>query len=226
MTDGLIHRSLPSVEPAKFSPLRAQPLAAPRYLLFDAATSASLHDQQRTLLFFLELAIALGRTLVLPRCRLRRLLPDGQPVPDSVFVPWSELFDQERLAALHPAVGFDVFVASHGQLDLLARAAPATCAPTTVPEDVGFNGLPALRVLRSECGIESSVAALRTMPHAAIGFAATTRILETSRAARLRPHVRFERSVYTDAVAFARQRLAAPAIIEPACVPSRARERA
>ena len=49
------------------------------------------------------------------------------------------------------------------------------------------------------------------MPPAAIGFAATTRILETSRAARLRPHVRFERSVYTDAVAFARERLGAPA---------------
>ena len=67
--------SLPEVQTTAFKALHAQqPLPIDRYLLFDATELSSLHEQQGVLLFFLDLAMALGRTLVLPRCRLRRLL--------------------------------------------------------------------------------------------------------------------------------------------------------
>jgi len=202
---------LPNVQPAKFVPLReqARPAPAQRYLLFDAAEASSLREQQATLLFFLDLAIALGRTLVLPRCRLRRLMPDGSPAPDATLVPWSDLFDLGALTALHPAVPIDAFIASHGRLDLLARATPDSCAPTTTETALTFNGLPDVRVLRSECGVQSAPTALLSSPHAAIGFSGSTASLGPDRAARLRPHVRFERGVYAEAASFVSEQLGA-----------------
>ena len=199
--------SLPEVQTTAFKALQAQqPLPINRYLLFDAAELSSLHEQQGVLLFFLDLAMALGRTLVLPRCRLRRLLADGSPSAQPEFVPWSELFDLATLSALHPAIPLESFVASHGRVDLLAFAAPASCAPTTGAVERAFNGLPALPVMRSECGVHRSAAALRSLSHAAIGFVGSTELLGAGRAAQLRPHVRFERAVYAEAASFVRLR--------------------
>jgi hypothetical protein len=199
--------SLPEVQTTAFKALQAQqPLPIDRYLLFDAAELSSLHEQQGVLLFFLDLAIALGRTLVLPRCRLRRLLADGSPSAQNEFVPWSELFDLATLSALHPAIPLESFVASHGRVDLLAFAAPASCAPTTGAVERAFNGLPALPVMRSECGVHRSATALRSLSHAAIGFVGSTELLGAGRAAQLRPHVRFERAVYAEAASFVRHR--------------------
>ena len=199
--------SLPEVQTTAFKALQAQqPLPIDRYLLFDAAELSSLHEQQGVLLFFLDLAMALGRTLVLPRCRLRRLLADGSPSAQPEFVPWSELFDLPTLSALHPAIPLESFVASHGRVDLLAVAAPESCAPTTDMVERDFNGLPALPVMRSECGVQRSAAALRSLSHAAIGFVGSTELLGEGRAAQLRPHVRFERAVYAEAASFVRLR--------------------
>lgn len=199
--------SLPEVQTTAFKALQAQqPLPIDRYLLFDAAELSSLHEQQGVLLFFLDLAMALGRTLVLPRCRLRRLLADGSPSAQPEFVPWSELFDLATLSALHPAIPLESFVASHGRVDLLAVAAPESCAPTTGMVERDFNGLPALPVMRSECGVQRSAAALRSLSHAAIGFVGSTELLGEGRAAQLRPHVRFERAVYAEAASFVRLR--------------------
>ena len=199
--------SLPEVQTTAFKALQAQqPLPIDRYLLFDAAELSSLHEQQGVLLFFLDLAMALGRTLVLPRCRLRRLLADGSPSAQPEFVPWSELFDLGTLSALHPAIPLESFVASHGRVDLLAFAAPESCAPITGVVNRAFNGLPALPVMRSECGVHRSAAALRSLSHAAIGFVGSTELLGAGRAAQLRPHVRFERAVYAEAASFVRHR--------------------
>ena len=174
--------SLPEVQTTAFRALHAQqPLPIDRYLLFDAAELSSLHEQQGVLLFFLDLAMALGRTLVLPRCRLRRLLADGSPSAQPEFVPWSELFDLTTLSALHPAIPLESFVASHGRVDLLAVAAPESCAPTTDMVERDFNGLPALPVMRSECGVQRSAAALRSLSHAAIGFVGSTELLGEAR---------------------------------------------
>ena len=199
--------SLPEVQTTAFKALQAQqPLPIDRYLLFDAAELSSLHEQQGVLLFFLDLAMALGRTLVLPRCRLRRLLADGSPSAQPEFVPWSELFDLATLSALHPAIPLESFVASHGRVDLLAVAAPESCAPTSRMVERDFNGLPALPVMRSECGVQRSAAALRSLSHGAIGFVGSTELLGEGRAAQLRPHVRFERAVYAEAASFVRLR--------------------
>ena len=83
---------------------------------------------RRLLKSLLGMAVLLKRTLVLPRCRLRRLLADGSPSAQPEFVPWSELFDLATLSALHPAIPLESFVASHGRVDLLAVAAPGSCA--------------------------------------------------------------------------------------------------
>jgi len=199
--------ALPEVRTTAFKELQAQQaLPIDRYLLFDAAELSSLHEQQAVLLFFLDLAMALGRTLVLPRCRLRRLLANGSPSAEPEFVPWSDLFDLSTLSALHPAIPLESFVASHGRVDLLALAAPESCAPTTGVVERAFNGLPAVPVMRSECGVHRSAAALRSLSHAAIGFVGSTELLGASRAAQLRPHVRFERAVYAEAASFVRTR--------------------
>lgn len=210
--DDLLTATLPDVRPAEFAPLRAQQQPGPsarQYLLYDAAEHASLREQQATLLYFLDLAMVLGRTLVLPRCRLRPLLPDGSPAAEVDFVPWSELFDLDALTALHPAVPLDAFVASHGRLDWLTSAASADCVASAAASETPFNGLPGVRVLRSECGAPSSLTALRALSsHAAIAFAGRTDALDDAgRAARMRPHVRFERGVYAEAAAFASDRL-------------------
>ena len=197
---------LPSVQSGAFAPLKAQPLPSDRYLVFDAAASASLDQQQATLLFFLDLAITLGRTLVLPRCRLRRLLPSGEPAADATLIPWSDLFDLTTLAELHPAVPIDSFVASHGRLDLLTSASADGCSTSAAA--VEFNGLAALPVTRSECAVRHSAAALRSRAEVAIAFVGSSDALDASRDRELRTHIRFARSVYAEAAAFVRERFA------------------
>jgi hypothetical protein len=211
----ILTAELPEVQRATFKELIVQPsLTLGRYLLFDAVESASLHEQQATLLFFLDLAMTLGRTLVLPRCRLRRLLANGTPSAEADYAPWSELFDLGRLSTVHPAIPIESFLAAHGRVDLLVLAAPETCISTPgATFEQTINGLTAVPVMRSECGVARTPAALHPLSHAAIGFVGSADFLEPGRAAQLRPHVRFERSVYGEAAAFVTERFQGQAYV-------------
>jgi hypothetical protein len=94
--------------------------AAERYLLFDPIPHEQLNKQRRALMFYLDLAMRLKRTLVLPRPRLVRKDQYGRFLPDSEYVRWSEMFNVSALNKLHPVVELETFLESR-EISLLSK---------------------------------------------------------------------------------------------------------
>ena len=131
-------------------------------------------------MFFLNLAIGLDRTLVLPRGRLLQRMSRGQFAAEAEYVRWGELFNLSAINELHHAIELETFLAQGGKIDHLRYAdgvrflllAPRTfpllltsstllaqwkapggaaCQESTAPHVVTFNGIRGVHVDQSLC---------------------------------------------------------------------------
>ena len=193
---------LPEVKGAAAHQKRAIPTIDndEKFLLFDPPPDARLPAQRAALLFYLDAAIRLRRTLVLPRWRLHGPTPSSPPA----YAPFGSLFNVSTLNRRHPAVELDDFLRRGRSVDVLTRVQPSTCRAGGAAE-LAFNGVGAVRVGASQCAaaLHRDDGALRALRHTAIAFAGGADALLAPAAARaLRPYVRFEQSVYDAAAAF------------------------
>lgn len=176
--------------------------AEPRYLLFDVVPHEQLNKQRRALMFYLELALKLERTLVLPRARLLRR---GARRADSYeYARWSRLFNRTRLGELLPVLELDEYLQlQQPQIDLLYMI-PAKGCDQTSRTHVHFNGVDRVGVseLRCDAGAQYRVSELQGLSHRAIGFLGSTDQLQRTRALVLRPNVRFIEHTYAAAKQF------------------------
>ena len=194
--------TLPEVKGAAAHQKRAIPTIDndEKFLLFDPPPDARLPAQRAALLFYLDAAIRLRRTLVLPRWRLHGPTPSSPPA----YAPFGSLFNVSTLNRRHPAVELDDFLRRGRSVDVLTRVQPSSCRAGGAAE-LAFNGVGAVRVGASQCAaaLHRDDGALRALRHTAIAFAGGADALLAPAAARaLRPYVRFEQSVYDAAAAF------------------------
>ena len=99
-------------------PAAATEVIPGRYLLFDVIPHEQLNKQRRALMFFLDLALKLKRTLVLPRARiLRRTDTRGGFDPNPEFVRMGELLNLSALRQLHPVIELEDYLAEHGEVE-------------------------------------------------------------------------------------------------------------
>ena len=159
-------------------------------------------------MFYLDLAMHLKRTLVLPRTRLLRRISSraAQFSPDAEYVAWGELFNVSTLSKLHPVIELDQFLELHGTVSMHYRIAHAGCSKSTGPTEVSFNGL-AVSVGQSVCGPglqyrRADLARGEYAQHESIAFSDSVDQLGMAQALPLRQYVRFEESVYDKAAAF------------------------
>jgi hypothetical protein len=185
-----------------------------RFLLFDVIFHEQVNKQRRALMFFLDLAMRLKRTLVLPRTRLLRRLPGprSQFAPEAEYVGWGELFNVSELVRLHPVYEIDQYLELHGRaVSLHVQLGHKDCHGSDEPSPVAFNGLSgALQVARSVCakGLQYDHAKLQSREYAdaeSIAFSDSMDQLDITRALALRPYVRFEHGIYDAAAAFAQR---------------------
>ena len=93
-----------------------------KYLLFDVIPHEQLNKQRRAYMFFLDLAMRLKRTLVLPRARLVKRDAYGRFLNDEAeYVRWGELFNLSALNTLHPAVELETFLQQAGEVTQLIK---------------------------------------------------------------------------------------------------------
>jgi len=175
---------------------------ATRYLLFDVTPHEQLNKQRRALMFYLDLALKLERTLVLPRARLRRPQAGGARA-ECEYVQWSELFNITTLRTLHPVVELEAFLAIGGPIDQLYVLKAQGCLPTS-GSTLRFNGVDGVRVSESLCEstAQYNFNRLQALGQRAIGFSESTDQMLQARAAALRPYVRFVQSTYDAAAQF------------------------
>ena len=177
-----------------------------RFLLYDVVFHEQVNKQRRALMFYLDLAMKLKRTLVLPRTRLvRRIGRGSQFAPEAEYVSWGELFNVSALSKLHPVVELEQFVELHGPVSLQVKIDHKGC-PESGTEDASFNGM-RVAVLRSVCGagVQYDVSRLlgsEMAGHSSIAFSRAVDQLQMGQALKLRPHVRFEEGIYSEAAAF------------------------
>lgn len=83
-----------------------------KYLLYDVDPKEGLNKQRRSGVFFLRRAMQMGRTLVLPRCRLlarhRHRVSNGAAADElsgnDIFVRWSSLYNMSMISTVHQVV--------------------------------------------------------------------------------------------------------------------------
>ena len=83
-----------------------------KYLLYDVDPNEGLNKQRRSGVFFLRRAMQMGRTLVLPRCRLlarhRHRVSNGAAADElsgnDIFVRWSSLYNMSMISTVHQVV--------------------------------------------------------------------------------------------------------------------------
>ena len=179
-----------------------------QFLLFDVIHHEQVNKQRRALMFYLDLAVSLKRTLVLPRPRLLRRIGKGSNfAPDAEYPAWGELFNVSELSKLHPVVELEQYLELHRPTSLHVQINHKGCPETAGPTEVDFNGL-RLPVERSVCiaGLQYDKAKLRSHADYAslesLAFSRSVDQLSFARALALRPHVRFEQRVYETAAAF------------------------
>lgn len=165
-----------------------------------------VNKQRRALMFYLDLAMKLKRTLVLPRTRLlRRGKGIGQFEPKADYVGWGELMNVSTIATLHPVMEWEQYVALHGaHVSLLVPL--RECKPSQ--EVVTFNGWPNVQAAKISCepGAQYAPNRLLQPPYAeleSIAFMDTTDQLEMRTALGLRPFVQFTHDTYSLAADFA-----------------------
>eukprot|EP00322_Chrysochromulina_rotalis_P013330 CAMPEP_0115855074 /NCGR_PEP_ID=MMETSP0287-20121206/14357_1 /TAXON_ID=412157 /ORGANISM="Chrysochromulina rotalis, Strain UIO044" /LENGTH=727 /DNA_ID=CAMNT_0003309221 /DNA_START=45 /DNA_END=2228 /DNA_ORIENTATION=+ len=196
-------RPPPAVPPAKTPVQRIQ--QRKRFLLFDVIFHEQVNKQRRALMFYLDLAMRLKRTLVLPRTRLLRRTGANRFAPDAEYVGWGELFNVSQLAALHPVIELEQYLALHGPLSLHVKIEHKGCAEQGSGE-VRFNGL-LVEASKSVCGAgwQYDPAKLRGAEMAgleSLAFSQSVDQLVMGQALSLRPYVRFLDSTYDVAAEF------------------------
>jgi len=185
----------------------AQP--AERFLLFDVIFHEQVNKQRRALMFYLDRAMRLKRTLVLPRMRLlRREGGTHRFAPDAEYVDWGELFNVSRLSVLHPVIELDQYLELHGPLSLHVKIDHKGC-PEESGGEVAFNGL-RVAAARSVCaaGWQYDLTALSGPEMASLeslAFSHSVDQLQMNQALVLRPHVCFADTTYDAAAAFVSQ---------------------
>ena len=177
-----------------------------RFLLYDVIHHEQVNKQRRALMFYLDLAARLKRTLVLPRTRLvRRLdMPGSQFAPEAEYVSWGELYNVSVLARFHPVIELEQFVALHGPISLHVRIDHRACE--TGAGAITFNGL-STTAERTICSSGMQYNAVQLMGAEvgsleSLAFSESVDQLDMVRALTLRPYVRFAQDVYETAAAF------------------------
>lgn len=168
-------------------------------------------------MFYLDLAMRLKRTLILPRSRLLRRIGRGsQFSPDADYLAWGELFNMSVLSRVHPVMELEQYLKLQGgHVDLHVRISHAGCEPIDGPISIAFNGLAAggggdtasVRAARSICanGLQYNQRALTGSDYAslnAVAFSDSVDQLGPAQALPLRAYVRFEQRIYNAAANF------------------------
>ena len=182
-----------------------------RFLLYDTVFHEQVNKQRRALMFYLDLAMRLKRTLVLPRTRLLRrakFRSGSQFEPNADYASWGELFNASALARAHPVMELEQFVELHGGVALHVRVTHKGCTESEGETSVPFNGLD-LPAARSICatGMQYDARSLSTAEMSeldSIAFSDVVDQLSPQGVLPLRPYVRYTDAVYDAAAAFAR----------------------
>jgi hypothetical protein len=185
-----------------------------QYLLYDVIFHEQVNKQRRALMFYLDLAMRLKRTLVLPRTRLLQRKRGGGSQFESTaeYVGWGELFNVTTLGKLHPVMELDQYVALHGKhVSLHLDNRHHQCSDSKGSADVQFNGH-TLTAGYSLCtkGLQYSPDRLLSPQYAheeSIAFGEAVDQLGMGISLPLRPYVRFEQPTYDKAAAFVREHL-------------------
>jgi hypothetical protein len=182
-------------------------VAEEQFLLYDVIFHEQVNKQRRALMFFLDLAMSLKRTLVLPRTRLLRRVGRGsQFAPDAEYVAWGELFNVSALSKLHPVMELEQFVELHGSISLHIKIDHKGCPASDKPASVSFNGLD-LPAQESMCAAglqydKRRLLAPETAHQESLAFSHSVDQLDMRRASALRAYVRFNDDIYTRASAY------------------------
>ena len=175
------------------------------YLLFDVVFHEQLNKQRRALMFFLDLALKLKRTLVLPRARvLRRTNLRGGFDPKADFVRMGELLNLSAFRQLHPVMDLEDYLAEHAEFDQHTSMGHGGCVNSDAPSTVEFSGLQ-VRAVKSTCEpmLPHQLPAMIKLHHVkSIAFSQSVNQMHPAQAIQLRPWVRFEQGVYDAAAAF------------------------
>ena len=175
------------------------------YLLFDVVFHEQVNKQRRALMFFLDLALKLKRTLVLPRARvLRRTNLRGGFDPKAEYVRMGELLNLSALRQLHPVMELEDYLAEHAEFDQHTSMGHGGCVNNDAPSTVGFSGLQ-VRAAKSTCEpmLPHQLPAMIKLHHVkSIAFSQSVNQMHPAQAIQLRPWVRFEQGVYDAAAAF------------------------
>jgi len=159
--------------------------------------------QQRRVLFrYLQLAMTLSRTLVLPRFRLLRGGWPGDPATVT-YEDWSELFNLSTLNTLHPSVELEAYFEGHGtQIHQLHVLDSQGCLPAKEQVAV-FNGITGVLVGQKLCSLsQQEDDSLYSVSNASIGFSGSMGLVSSAAQFDLRPYVRFSQHVYDAAAAY------------------------
>ena len=185
-------------------------VAEERFLLYDVVFHEQVNKQRRALMFYLDLAMRLKRTLVLPRTRLvRRVGRGSQFSSEAEYVAWGDLFNVSALSKLHPVIELEQFVELHGSISLHVQIEHKGCPASDGAVQVPFNGL---RVLAQEsvcaAGLQYDRKRLLTnemAQHESLAFSQSVDQLDVKRASTLRPYVRFDEDAYVRASTYVAQ---------------------
>lgn len=171
-----------------------------------------VNKQRRALMFYLDLALKLKRTLVLPRIRLLRRV-DGRPRNDlpARYQRWGDFFDVDALSKVHHVMELEEYLQLAPVQSLHVRIDHNGC-PESAAVEVDFNGL-AVHAAKSVCaaGMQydaARLAAADTAQHESLAFSNSVDQLGLGPALKLRPYVRFVDSVYETAAEFTRRHFA------------------
>ena len=187
-----------------------------KYLLYDVIFHEQVNKQRRALMFYLDLAMKLKRTLVLPRTRLLKRLPGqrAQFAPEADFVRWGDLYNLTTLSKLHSVIELEDFVAERGaSATTMVLLKHHNCQASAAPTKAAFNGLPngGLQVANTLCepGVQykqSELLSARFKHKDVLAFSDSVDQLALQPSLRLRPWVRFEQGAYDAAAAFVNER--------------------
>lgn len=163
-------------------------------------------------MYYLDLAMRLKRTLVLPRTRLVKRLPGGGSRfdPNADYIGWGDLYNVSALSALHSVIEFDQYTELYGhQVTVHVQNVQSGCTESEDSAMVPFNGRQ-MQASRTICGrgLQHQVARLQSAELVgveSIAFGNCVDQLSLPQALVLRPYVRFEHGVYDAAHGFVRQ---------------------
>ena len=182
-----------------------------RFLLYDVIFHEQVNKQRRALMYYLDLAMKLRRTLVLPRTRLLRRKPGpGIQFEDKAeYAYFGALFNFSHLSSVHHVIELEQYLALHYTVSMHVQLSHQ-CQSADAREEVKvpFNGLE-MHAHKSICtsGLQYDMPALKGTykDEQAIAFGGSVDQLMPQIALPIRPYVRFEQSIYDQAAAFVQE---------------------